>query len=190
MPRSGRAPATPSRAARTASATSSRTCWRSFHAAGPHARAPPERRRAPVRGGRRSALVERPGRPGHSYALLGRSSLAPLRGRRVRQGHRRPRRPRRARAFPGGACRSAAESPRRTGSRPSPARRARCSSTALRAVDRALTAGAHGLPLIGSCDWNDGFNNVGPEGRGESIFVGWFLHAVLRTFASLCDAAG
>ncbi len=39
----------------------------------------------------------------------------------------------------------------------------------MRAVDRALTAGAHGLPLIGSCDWNDGFSNVGPEGRGESI---------------------
>ena len=60
----------------------------------------------------------------------------------------------------------------------------------LRAVDRALTAGAHGLPLIGSCDWNDGFNNVGPEGRGESIFVGWFLHAVLGAFAPLCDERG
>ena len=41
-----------------------------------------------------------------------------------------------------------------------------------RAIERALTVGAHGLPLIGSCDWNDGFNNVGPEGRGESVFVG------------------
>ncbi len=60
----------------------------------------------------------------------------------------------------------------------------------LRAVDRALTAGAHGLPLIGSCDWNDGFNNVGPKGRGESIFVGWFLHAVLGAFAPLCEERG
>ena len=60
----------------------------------------------------------------------------------------------------------------------------------LRAVDRALTAGAHGLPLIGSCDWNDGYNNVGPEGRGESIFVGWFLHAVLGAFSPLCDERG
>jgi cyclic beta-1,2-glucan synthetase len=60
----------------------------------------------------------------------------------------------------------------------------------LRAVDRALTAGAHGLPLIGSCDWNDGYNNVGPEGRGESIFVGWFLHAVLGAFAPLCKDRG
>ncbi len=60
----------------------------------------------------------------------------------------------------------------------------------LRAVDRALTVGAHGLPLIGSCDWNDGFNNVGPEGRGESVFVGWFLHAVLGAFAPLCKELG
>jgi cyclic beta-1,2-glucan synthetase len=60
----------------------------------------------------------------------------------------------------------------------------------LRAVDRALTAGAHGLPLIGSSDWNDGFNRVGPEGRGESIFVGWFLHSVLGAFAPLCEERG
>jgi cyclic beta-1,2-glucan synthetase len=61
---------------------------------------------------------------------------------------------------------------------------------ALRAIDRAITAGAHGLPLIGSCDWNDGFSNVGPEGRGESVFVGWFLHSVLGKFAPLCESRG
>ena len=60
----------------------------------------------------------------------------------------------------------------------------------LRALDRALTAGAHGLPLIGSCDWNDGFNNVGPAGQGESVFVGWFLHSVLGAFIPLCDERG
>ena len=60
----------------------------------------------------------------------------------------------------------------------------------VRAVDRALTAGAHGLPLIGSCDWNDGFNRVGPEGRGESVWVGWFLHAVLGALAPLCEERG
>ncbi|HEX9800555.1 MAG TPA: glucoamylase family protein [Thermoanaerobaculia bacterium] len=60
----------------------------------------------------------------------------------------------------------------------------------LRAVDRGLTVGAHGLPLIGSCDWNDGFDNVGPAGRGESIFVGWLLHAVLGAIAPWCDARG
>jgi cyclic beta-1,2-glucan synthetase len=60
----------------------------------------------------------------------------------------------------------------------------------VRAVERALTAGAHGLPLIGSCDWNDGYSNVGPAGQGESIFVGWLLHAVLGAFAPLCEARG
>lgn len=60
----------------------------------------------------------------------------------------------------------------------------------LRAVDRALTVGSHGLPLIGSCDWNDGFNNIGPEGRGESVFVGWFLHAVLGALAPWCEKRG
>ncbi len=61
---------------------------------------------------------------------------------------------------------------------------------AVRAVDRAVTAGAHGLPLIGSCDWNDGYSNVGLAGRGESIFVGWFLHAVLGAMAPLCTERG
>ncbi|MCC6407547.1 MAG: carbohydrate-binding protein [Planctomycetes bacterium] len=58
---------------------------------------------------------------------------------------------------------------------------------ALRAIDRALTVGVHGLPLIGSCDWNDGYNRVGHLNRGESVFVGWFLHSILGTFAPLCE---
>jgi cyclic beta-1,2-glucan synthetase len=61
---------------------------------------------------------------------------------------------------------------------------------ALAAVDRAITSGAHGLPLIGSCDWNDGLNHVGREGRGESVFVGWLLHAVLGALAPLCEQRG
>ncbi|MCI4347730.1 MAG: phosphorylase, partial [Thermoplasmata archaeon] len=48
-----------------------------------------------------------------------------------------------------------------------------------RALDRALPVGAHGLPLIGTGDWNDGMNRVGPEGRGESVWLGWFLHTTL-----------
>jgi len=60
----------------------------------------------------------------------------------------------------------------------------------VRAVDRALTVGGHGLPLIGSCDWNDGFSNVGAEGRGESVFVGWFLHAILGAFVPLSEERG
>ncbi len=58
-----------------------------------------------------------------------------------------------------------------------------------RAIKRGLTAGPHGLPLIGSGDWNDGMNRVGIEGYGESIWLGWFIYATLTAFADLCDAA-
>lgn len=58
----------------------------------------------------------------------------------------------------------------------------------LRAIDRGTTAGAHGLPLIGSCDWNDGMNKVGEAGRGESVWLGFFLHTVLTAFAPICEA--
>ena len=61
---------------------------------------------------------------------------------------------------------------------------------ALRAIDRALTVGPHGLPLIGSCDWNDGYDRVGHGGRGESVFVGWFLHSILGAFAPRCEERG
>jgi cellobiose phosphorylase len=56
-----------------------------------------------------------------------------------------------------------------------------------RAIDRALKYGAHGLPLIGSGDWNDGMNRVGHQGRGESVWLGWFLIVVLKQWAALCD---
>lgn len=55
-----------------------------------------------------------------------------------------------------------------------------------RAINRSLKYGAHGLPLIGSGDWNDGMNRVGLEGRGESVWLGWFLIVVLNAFAPLC----
>jgi cyclic beta-1,2-glucan glucanotransferase len=58
------------------------------------------------------------------------------------------------------------------------------------AIDRALTSGASGLPLMGSGDWNDGMNRVGRAGRGESTWLGFFLHAVLADFAPLCAAGG
>ena len=58
----------------------------------------------------------------------------------------------------------------------------------VRAIDKGLTAGAHGLPLIGSGDWNDGMNRVGPAGRGESTWLGFFLHSVLSDFVPLCRA--
>jgi cyclic beta-1,2-glucan synthetase len=59
-----------------------------------------------------------------------------------------------------------------------------------RALDESLTSGVHGLPLIGSGDWNDGMNEVGADGRGESVWLGWFLHAVLSIWAPLAAARG
>ncbi len=57
----------------------------------------------------------------------------------------------------------------------------------VRAIDKGLTAGPHGLPLIGGGDWNDGMNRVGLGNRGESVWLGWFLHTVLRQFIPLCE---
>lgn len=59
-----------------------------------------------------------------------------------------------------------------------------------RAIEKGLTAGPHGLPLIGLCDWNDGFNRVGVEGKGESVWLAWFLIEVLRGFRYLCSLTG
>jgi cyclic beta-1,2-glucan synthetase len=57
---------------------------------------------------------------------------------------------------------------------------------AIRAINHGMKYGAHGLPLIGSGDWNDGMNRVGHEGRGESVWLGWFLVFVLNEFAPIC----
>jgi N,N'-diacetylchitobiose phosphorylase len=59
-----------------------------------------------------------------------------------------------------------------------------------RSIDRSLTRGAHGLPLMGTGDWNDGMNRVGREGRGESVWLGFFLHGILDDFIPLCEARG
>ncbi len=56
-----------------------------------------------------------------------------------------------------------------------------------RAIDRSLGLGSHGLPLMGSGDWNDGMNRVGVGGKGESVWVGWFLSTVLTGFVPLCE---
>ncbi len=57
-----------------------------------------------------------------------------------------------------------------------------------RALDRACTVGAHGLPLFGAGDWNDGMNRVGMQGKGESVWLAWFLTVTLRRFADHADA--
>jgi cyclic beta-1,2-glucan synthetase len=59
-----------------------------------------------------------------------------------------------------------------------------------RALDRSLSVGAHGVPLIDGGDWNDGMNRVGELGKGESVWLGWFLHATLSAFAPLAEARG
>ncbi len=59
-----------------------------------------------------------------------------------------------------------------------------------RALDQSLAVGEHGLPLIGTGDWNDGMNRVGELGRGESIWLGWFLYATLETFVPLAQRRG
>jgi cyclic beta-1,2-glucan synthetase len=59
-----------------------------------------------------------------------------------------------------------------------------------RALTKGDTSGPHQLPLMGSGDWNDGMNRVGIEGRGESIWLGWFLYACLIEFAAICDQIG
>lgn len=57
-----------------------------------------------------------------------------------------------------------------------------------RALDRSLAVGKHGLPLMGAGDWNDGMNRVGHLGKGESVWLGWFLHMTLAGFAPYVDA--
>ncbi|HEY5491650.1 MAG TPA: glucoamylase family protein [Gemmatimonadaceae bacterium] len=59
-----------------------------------------------------------------------------------------------------------------------------------RALDRSLAVGAHGLPLMGTGDWNDGMNRVGNQGKGESVWLAWFLYAVLTAWAPVAAARG
>jgi cellobiose phosphorylase len=60
----------------------------------------------------------------------------------------------------------------------------------VRAILRGLRTGEHGLPLIGSGDWNDGMNLVGEHGKGESVWLGFFLHEVLLRFAEVARTRG
>ncbi len=59
-----------------------------------------------------------------------------------------------------------------------------------RTLERSLAVGAHGLPLMGTGDWNDGMNRIGREGRGESVWMGFFLYRILGDFIPLCAARG
>jgi cellobiose phosphorylase len=60
----------------------------------------------------------------------------------------------------------------------------------LRALEHGYRLGAHGLPLIGTGDWNDGMNKVGAHGKGESVWNGWFFVTVLNSSAKLAEQRG
>ena len=60
----------------------------------------------------------------------------------------------------------------------------------VRALTHSLTKGPHGLPLFGTGDWNDGMNRVGYLGKGESVWLGWFILTTLDLFLPLADARG
>jgi cellobiose phosphorylase len=60
----------------------------------------------------------------------------------------------------------------------------------VRALEQGYRLGAHGLPLMGTGDWNDGMNKVGAHGKGESVWNGWFFVTVLKAFADLADQIG
>ncbi|OPX93977.1 MAG: N,N'-diacetylchitobiose phosphorylase [Syntrophorhabdus sp. PtaB.Bin006] len=60
----------------------------------------------------------------------------------------------------------------------------------VRAIERGLRFGEHGLPLIGSGDWNDGMNMVGKDGKGESVWLAFFLYDVLMRFTDIARLHG
>ena len=74
--------------------------------------------------------------------------------------------------------------------RAGPRRRPASTSTACAPSNGALRVGEHGLPLIGSGDWNDGMNMVGREGKGESVWLAFFLYEVLGRFSAIARLQG
>jgi cellobiose phosphorylase len=60
----------------------------------------------------------------------------------------------------------------------------------VRALEHGYRLGSHGLPLMGTGDWNDGMNKVGAEGKGESVWNGWFFLTVLKSFATISETRG
>ena len=57
----------------------------------------------------------------------------------------------------------------------------------IRAIEKSFNFGENGLPKIGSGDWNDGFSTVGNKGRGESVWLGFFLYSILDEFIPICE---
>ena len=135
-----------------------------LRAAGPLPRAPAARGVAAVRRGRRAALVASAERTRHADALLRRSALAAVRGRQLRVADRRRVGAGRSRPVSRGAAARARIRRRPTRCRASSSETASLFEHCVRAIAHAMRYGAHGLPLIGSGDWNDGMNRVGHDG--------------------------
>lgn len=57
----------------------------------------------------------------------------------------------------------------------------------LKAIEKGLRFGVHNIPLMGSGDWNDGMSTVGNEGKGESVWLGWFLYSILNSFIEIAE---
>ena len=150
----------------------------------------PARGVAPVHRRRRAALVARAGRPGRAHPVLRRSALA-----RIRDVASTSRPPATIRCSTS-RCRSSRDDRSTpTSTRPTNGRRVRArvrpsTSTASGRSRSVCQTGAHGLPLMGTGDWNDGMNLVGAGGRGESVWLGWFLVSLLRPFADIAEARG
>ncbi|HUM65948.1 MAG TPA: hypothetical protein PLV32_08890, partial [Chitinophagaceae bacterium] len=60
----------------------------------------------------------------------------------------------------------------------------------VKAIENGLRFGVNGLPLIGSGDWNDGMDKVGQHGRGESVWLGFFLYDILNRFVNVATLKG
>ncbi len=60
----------------------------------------------------------------------------------------------------------------------------------IKAIDKGLKFGVHGIPLMGGGDWNDGMNLIGAQGKGESVWLGWFLYCVLQKMIPICIHMG
>ena len=148
------------------------------------ARAHPARRGAAVRRRRRPALVVPAGRPGRAHAHLRRPGVARHGRGALRRDDGRCGDPRRNRAVPRRAGAASRASTISTSSPSQADETATLFEHCARGLDLSLATGAHGLPLMGTGDWNDGMNRVGEAGKGESVWLGWFLHAALTRLRS------
>ena len=155
----------------------------------PDARASGPRRRPPVRRGRCPALVAAAFGPGRAHAHLRRQGLACLLRRPLSRGDRRSRLLDETTPFLEGPALKEGED----ASFFAPAVSERTASIyehCALGLDASLARGAHGLPLIGGGDWNDGMNRVGEGGKGESVWLAWLSHMSLTAFAAVAKARG